>query len=141
MSSESILKGVTNFWQNIVCAKLEFQEWHALDYIKGKCLECGMKLLKICPLEKDLEHEIFLNWKCFQEVPTKMTKTSQPKIVIHLEHIQSQCLEYLDFMGPKFTILLLLSKTISTSCAWQINHQIVLFPMLILLKIIHSWNK
>jgi hypothetical protein len=101
LSSESILKGVTNFWQKIVYAKLEFQKWHALDYIKGKCPDCDMNLLKFFSLEKDLEHETFLNWKCFQEVLAGMTKIGQPKIVIRLEHIQNQCLEYLDFMGPK----------------------------------------
>jgi hypothetical protein len=60
-----------------------------------------MKLLKIFLLEKDLEDETLLNWKCFQEVPIGMTKIGEPKIMIHLEHIQSRCLEYLDFMGPK----------------------------------------
>jgi hypothetical protein len=81
--------------------KAKFQKWHALDYIKGKCPDCDMKLLKIFPLEKDLEHETFLNWKCFQNVPVGTTKIGQPKIVICLQHIQSRCLEYLDFMGPK----------------------------------------
>jgi hypothetical protein len=37
LSSESILKGVIDFWQKIVYAKPKFQEWHALDCIKGKC--------------------------------------------------------------------------------------------------------
>jgi hypothetical protein len=88
LSSESILKGVTNFWQKIVYAKPEFQEWHALDCIKGKCLDCCMKLLKICPLEKDPEDETLLNWNCFQEVLIRMTKTSEPKTMIRLKHIQ-----------------------------------------------------
>jgi len=65
LSGESILKGVIDFWQKIVYVKLEFQEWHALDYIKGKCSDCGMKLLKILLLEKDLEDETLLNWKYF----------------------------------------------------------------------------
>jgi hypothetical protein len=72
-----------------------------LDCIKGKCLDCGMKLLKNCLLEKDLKDETLLNWKCLQEVLVRMIKTGEPKTMIHLEHIQSQCFEYLDFMGPK----------------------------------------
>jgi hypothetical protein len=79
LSSESILEGVTNFWQKIICAKPEFQKWHALDCIKGKCPNCSMKLLKIFRLEKDPEDETVLNWKCFQEVPTRMTKKVNPK--------------------------------------------------------------
>jgi hypothetical protein len=89
LSSESILKGVIDFWQKIVCAKPNFQEWHALDCIKGKCQDCNMKLLKIFPLDKDPEDETFLNWKCFQEVLDGKTKTSEPKAMICLEHIQS----------------------------------------------------
>jgi hypothetical protein len=68
LSNELVFKGVTNFWQKIVCAKLEFQEWHDLDCIKGNCPNCGLKLLKIFLVEKDPEHETFLSWKCFQEV-------------------------------------------------------------------------
>ncbi len=101
MNNESILKGVTNVWQKIVCAKLEFQKWHALDYIKGNYPNCGLKLLKIFQLEKDPKHETFLSWKCLQEVPIRITKIGEPKIVICLEHMQSQCSEYLDFMGPR----------------------------------------
>jgi len=79
LSNESVFKGVTNFWQKIVCAKLEFQERHALDYIKGNCPNCGMKLLNFFPLEKDLGHEILLSWKCFEEILARTTKIGEPK--------------------------------------------------------------
>lgn len=61
-------KCVINFWQKIVYPKPKFQKWHSLDYIKGKCQNCSLKLLGICPMEKDLKNEIILTWKCFQEV-------------------------------------------------------------------------
>jgi hypothetical protein len=36
-SNGSIFKGVSNMWQKVVCAKPKFQEWHALQCVKGKC--------------------------------------------------------------------------------------------------------
>ncbi len=92
LNNESILKGVIDFWQKIVYAKLEFQMWHALDYIKGNYPNYGLKLLKICPLEKDLEQKTFLNWKCFQEVLVRTTKIGEFKTMIRLEHMQSRSL-------------------------------------------------
>jgi hypothetical protein len=49
----------------LISTHVQHQKWHALDCIKGNCPNCGLKLLKIFPLEKDLEHETLLSWKCF----------------------------------------------------------------------------
>jgi hypothetical protein len=53
--------------------------------IKGKCEDYIMKLLEICPLEKDLEHDTIMSWKCFQEVHVGTTKAGEPKTIISLD--------------------------------------------------------
>jgi hypothetical protein len=52
-------------------------------------------------MEKDLENETKLTWKCFQEVSARTTKARRPKTMICLEHMRSHYFEYLDFMNLK----------------------------------------
>jgi len=64
-SNGSIFTCVTNMWQKVVCTKPEFLEWHALQCVKRKCKDYGLKLLNLCPMEIDLDHSPMLHWKCF----------------------------------------------------------------------------
>ncbi len=89
LNSKFVLKGVTIFWQKIICEKPKFLKWHALDCIKGKCQNCYLKFLEIYPMEKDRKHEIIFSWKCFQEVLVATTKVGEPKTVVCLEHMRT----------------------------------------------------
>ncbi len=43
-------KGMTMLWEECLCLKLEFEEWHKLEYLMGSCHNCGLKnKLPICP--------------------------------------------------------------------------------------------
>jgi hypothetical protein len=42
---------LTNLWTSVVCPKDDFSMWYKRDCFLGKCIDCGVKLLWICPLE------------------------------------------------------------------------------------------
>jgi hypothetical protein len=44
-----VYKGVTGLWEECVCPKREFEEWHRLDCLMGECVECGVGKLSIYP--------------------------------------------------------------------------------------------
>jgi hypothetical protein len=35
-------KRVTKLWEDCVCLKKEFEEWHKLDCLMGDCAKCGV---------------------------------------------------------------------------------------------------
>ncbi len=43
--------GLTTLWNSILCPKLEGDDWHKCDYLMGECNLCGIKTLKIYPIE------------------------------------------------------------------------------------------
>jgi hypothetical protein len=93
-------QGVIDFWQKIVCAKPEFQEWHALDCIKGNCPNCGLKLLKISHWRRiqSMKHSWIEN--AFRKYLVEPQKQENPKQWF-VWNMCSQCSKYLDFMGSK----------------------------------------
>jgi hypothetical protein len=36
-------------WKTIVCLKDIHSEWHSQDYVFGKCQDCGVENLALCP--------------------------------------------------------------------------------------------
>lgn len=46
-----VYKGVTNLWEDYVCPKCFFEEWHKLACLMGDCVDCGVAKLLICSNE------------------------------------------------------------------------------------------
>jgi hypothetical protein len=55
-------KGVTKLWEECVCPKEEMQEWHQLDCLMGKCVECGVQKLCVCPHEYSEDDSWKVSW-------------------------------------------------------------------------------
>jgi hypothetical protein len=43
--------GITHMWENIVCQKGEFMQWHKCECLLGECDKCGVNVLMLCPKE------------------------------------------------------------------------------------------
>lgn len=57
-------KGVTMLWEECLCPKLAFEEWHKLDCLMGSCHNCGVeKNLPIYPNEFSLLNEWKVLWR------------------------------------------------------------------------------
>lgn len=69
---------MTTLWEDCVCLKGEFEEWHKLNYLKGDCVQCGVNQLAIC------SHECSVggSWevaRCFEQDTIGVTYESKPK--------------------------------------------------------------
>ncbi len=62
-----VYNGVTRLWEECVCPKGEFKEWHRLNFLMGECVECGVGKLSICPNECFVNGSWAVAWKCFEQ--------------------------------------------------------------------------
>ncbi len=60
-------KGVTKVWEDCVCPKGNFEEWHKVNCLMGKCVECGVGKLSICPNECFANGSWVVAWKYFKQ--------------------------------------------------------------------------
>jgi len=56
--------GTTTMWQEIVWPKPKNEEWHALKWVMGMCINCGILKLLIYPLESSSSSNV--TSKCFE---------------------------------------------------------------------------
>ena len=49
VAHEFVFKGITKLWLQVVCPKLETEEWHKYNCLMENCDACGMKNLLFCP--------------------------------------------------------------------------------------------
>jgi hypothetical protein len=56
-----VYQRLTNLWESILCEKEDMCMWHKRDCLMGNCIDCGIELLRVCPLELASEKKI--KWK------------------------------------------------------------------------------
>jgi hypothetical protein len=63
-SHRQVFVQLTNLWSSILCPKPELSLWHRRECLMGTCPDCGLQLLRICPLE--LISEKLVKWKSIE---------------------------------------------------------------------------
>lgn len=63
-----VFERLTLLWLACVCPKGELDKWHNLECVMGRCQDCGVKRLKLCPDEVSLATDLTVKWKCFEYV-------------------------------------------------------------------------
>jgi hypothetical protein len=58
-----IFERLMNLWTSILCEKGKLSIWHKHDYLLGECIQCGVKLLRVCPFE--ISTKKLMKWKSF----------------------------------------------------------------------------
>jgi hypothetical protein len=75
-----VYKVVTPLWEECLCPKLEFQEWHKLECLMGECLDCEVeKKFPICLHESSPSIDWKVSWKCLQQEVVGMNEDGIPK--------------------------------------------------------------
>jgi hypothetical protein len=99
-ASNTVYKGLTDFWQGIVCPKGEFEEWHDLHCLFGTCDDCGVKLLPSCDDEVDNPNGVLIEWQRFalEQTTSKKGKVSKKLTLVYKKTFLDAMLEY---MRPK----------------------------------------
>jgi len=72
-------KEMTTLWEDFVCLKGEFEEWHKLNYLMGDCVQCGANQLAICCHECSVGGSREVAWRCFEQNTIGVTYENKPK--------------------------------------------------------------
>ncbi len=74
-----VYKGVTKLWEECVCTKGEFEEWHKLACLMGDYVDCGVAKSSIYPNECSTNASWAVAWTCFEQDIIRVTDEGKPK--------------------------------------------------------------
>jgi hypothetical protein len=57
----------TYMWTSIFCLVID-SKIHNSTCLEGRCSECGIDALVICPLQEDATCEKLMKWKCYETI-------------------------------------------------------------------------
>lgn len=98
---EFVFKGITKLWLEVVCPKLETEEWHKYSCLMGTCDACGVKDSLFCPGEIEGIDSAAVSWRCFRSEVIGTTDDGQEKKKIKEVFMQTSTKEFLEYLRPK----------------------------------------
>jgi hypothetical protein len=100
MGSHGIYPGLITLWKTIICPKDPHLERHALDCVFGKCENCGMENLAICPSKEDGSSFTLISWKHFN-METIVIKKGEERKKLKLSYRSTKNNELIEYLKPK----------------------------------------
>ena len=94
-----VYERLTNLWTSILCQKEELSMWHKRDCLIGKCVDCGIHLLRICPQE--MTSEQIVKWKSIGYKVVGTTEEGTPRKAATLEYKE------INYLKPKLQAFVL----------------------------------
>jgi hypothetical protein len=108
-----VYQRLTNLWESILCEKEDMCMWHKWDCLMGNCIDCGIELLRVCPLELASEKKI--KWKTIRYKVVGTTDEGHPRKAATLEYRESVPHEFYDHLKSKMMSFVLYNFVAS----WQ----------------------
>jgi hypothetical protein len=102
-ASEFLYKGITKLWLEVICQKLDTEEWHKYNCLMGECDTCGVKTIPFCPGEIEGSNSTAVTWHCFRSEEIGTGDDGQPKKKIKEVFMQTSTTEFLQYFQPKLT--------------------------------------
>jgi hypothetical protein len=96
-----VYKRISVLWEECVCPKGEFDQWHKLECVMGTCGQCGIDKLSLCPAEILGLEEYKLKWKCFQYEEVGRTAEGRPRKRIKETFMETSPSVFIEYMKPK----------------------------------------
>ena len=96
---------LTALWTSILCPIDEFSMWHKRDCLMGNCVDCGLQLLRVCPLE--LSSEKMVKWKSIGYKTVGTTEEGNPRKASMLEYRETVPRELIEYLKPKLRAFVL----------------------------------
>lgn len=93
--------GVTELWQSLLCAKEPLSPWFKRDCLMGQCDQCGVKNLKLCPVE--LQSDQTISWRCIQYIVVGKNDEGQDKKSPSVQYMETPARELITYLKPKLT--------------------------------------
>lgn len=100
-ASSMVYKRISQLWEECVCKKGEYDQWHKLECVMGTCNECGIEKLPLCPAEVSASGGYLLRWKCFRYEEVGKTMDGKPRKRIKETFMETSPSVFLDYMRPK----------------------------------------
>jgi hypothetical protein len=96
---------LTNLWISILCKKDDLSIWHNQDCLLGKCQDCSVKLLRVCPIE--LTFEQLVKWKHIGYKVVETMEEGNPHKAATLEYRETKPSELFEYLKPKLQAFVL----------------------------------
>ena len=92
--------GVTALCEELLCPKLEGEEFYQPKCLLGACNRCGVRFFKVCPREQVIDPTRTIQWKQFQYEAVGTSVDGQPKKRIKEVLMTTSFSDFLDFFSP-----------------------------------------
>ena len=102
-ANEFVNKGITKLWLEVVCPKLDSNEWHKYSCLMGECDACGVKTFPFCPGEIEGSDSTVVTWRCFRSEVIGTGDDGQPKKKIKEVFMRTSSTEFLEYFQSKLT--------------------------------------
>lgn len=99
--SYNLYKGITQFWEAIVCPKGEFDEWHKHKCLFGDYSRCGVCILPFCPKEIIGFNSNMVQWRCYA-LETTMARFGRPLKKLTFVYKTTSYDEFVDYLKQNF---------------------------------------
>jgi hypothetical protein len=81
--------GIIKFWEEVVCPKGLFDEWHCKKCLVGECLLCNVETLEFCPCKTDVNIATLMQWRQYAMIVVGKDKARNESKCLKLEYMET----------------------------------------------------
>jgi hypothetical protein len=100
-ASSKLYIGITKLWEEVVCPKGLFNEWHQKECLLGECLLCGVETLEFCPCETNVNIVAFMQWQQYVMIVVGKDKVGNKSKRLKLEYMETIPNIFINYFKPK----------------------------------------
>ncbi len=101
LAPSKVYKGITQFWQECVCEKSKFEEWHKWGCLIGDCENCAkVNNLPLCliKLVGNIDYKVL--WRCFETKIVGQVEDGQLRKQIREVFKETSIVNFLTYLKP-----------------------------------------
>ena len=95
-----VYHGLTAISEAVLCPKPTNTTWHSKDCLFGDCLNCGVDILPLCPIEEDGLSQTTVRWKHY-EMQSITTRKGLQRKKLQLIYKDTTSHELVQYLKPK----------------------------------------
>jgi hypothetical protein len=80
---------IIKLWEEVVCPKGLFDEWHCKKCLVGECLLCNVETLEFCPCKTDVNIATLMQWRQYAMIVVGKDKARNESKCLKLEYMET----------------------------------------------------
>jgi hypothetical protein len=100
-TSSKLYPDITKFWEEVVCPKGLFDEWHCRKCCLGECLLCNVETLEFSPFETDVNIVVFMQWQRYVMIVVGKDKAMNESKCLKLEYMETMPSVFIEYLKLK----------------------------------------